>query len=137
MCFSLFSASGQAEKTAKAFYGKYISCKWVDLPVTELAYEDADKYLNRELTISKSSVTLFSSTYDHVNFETSKHEFIDYFRVFRHFDFRRIDSTVDSLAVLTVVTSDSDIRPSFDIIILKDFLITEYKGYFYYFRRRK
>jgi hypothetical protein len=133
--FISFETNGQNMDSINNFLGKYSSYKWFDLPVTGMLYPEANSYIGKKMIINKNSFVLFSDTLKDVKYEFRKCEQIEFFREFRHFDYRKLKIAYDSIKVISVTTPESDFNPPIDIILTKDFFVTEYMGYFYFFKR--
>jgi hypothetical protein len=113
--------------------GTYISYKWVDLPVTESF--DPDSFKGKKMIIKQNSLILFLDTISNVEYNFNKQDQIDFFRAFRHFDYRRIGIKEDNVLIMRVACPQYKPSPQIDIVVTKDFLITEFRGYFYFFRK--
>lgn len=129
-----FKTNAQISESVKSILGDYTSYKWFDLPVTEVL--EPNSLIGGKMSIKSDSFILFSDTVPKiVEYKFCKRNQIDFFRVFKHFDYRKMNIKSDSIIVMTIICPEYSQSPQIDIIITREFLATEYKGYFYLFKK--
>ena len=114
---------------------EFCAYKWIDLPVTDMDYGQANSYLKKNMRLEKDRFILFNDTLNNIKYTFRICDKLDFFRVFTDFDYRTMGIVEDSILVLRVNSPINDFHPPHDIIISKSFLITEYGGFFYFFHR--
>ena len=130
--------SSQNTESLKIISGEYVSYKWIGLPVAEMLDNEANSYLKKKMIINKSSLILFSDTVSIVEkYEFKKKKQNDFFRVFRDFDYKEMNIKGDSITVMSAIGPKGTSNYRTDIIITEKFLVTEYKGIFYFFKKKK
>lgn len=134
-----FTASGkaQAQKDADTSnqycFGNFLSYKWVAEEVTELTEKQANSFLKKGMKIDTAIFFIFDDTVHSPTYKISKIDKISFFRAYT-VDYRNFKQLSDPLTVLYVL-KDHDYEDE-GIIIAGNDLIANYRGCFYYFKRK-
>jgi hypothetical protein len=113
--------------------GHYRSYRWIGEDVTEMVQKQADSYIGQEMDISPTRFRIFVDTVDHPAYKLQRIERKEFLHDYT-ISPDTFKSLGDSLTILSVYEADANLDRS--IILAKD-LIVNYRGCFYYFRRRR
>ena len=114
-------------------FGKYKASHWVDKDVAGLTYDEANTFVGKNMVIDSSYFILFDDTLKNTSYlitKTSRDKLLNP----RLIDNNRLGLKEDSIMVLTITTPPNDPHGTYDIIITKEYLMTEYLGYFFFFK---
>ncbi|MGN6568382.1 MAG: hypothetical protein ACTHJ0_10540 [Flavipsychrobacter sp.] len=130
-----YHATAQSRQIPDTLLGEYIAYRYVDLPVVALSYQDAKLLLGKKMVIQRNRIIVFNDTLTDVSYTITKSDQIDFFRAYRHFDWRRLGIKEDSIDVLS---ANNTFHAPVDVVLAKeDFFVTEYKGFYFLFHKKK
>ncbi|HTQ64375.1 MAG TPA: hypothetical protein VMI12_06230 [Puia sp.] len=115
------------------YYGAYYSYRYLGEDVTEMASKNANSFLNKKMKIDSLQFVLFSDTLKSPVY-TFMHEERHHFFMRYTVDENLFKNLGDTVSVLTV-TRNEDYRKKI-IILSGNELVVNYKGYFYFFRKK-
>jgi hypothetical protein len=123
---------GSAPDTAW-WYGHYQSYRWIAEDVTEMVLKQADGWIGKGMDISATRFWIFSDTVAHPVYKVEKMERKEFLLEYS-ISPDTFKSLGDSLTIVSVYRSNGYLDHK---IILARNLIVNYRGCFYYFRRRR
>lgn len=136
MCVTSFFTYAQKTEIPPQTFGEYVAYKYFPLPINEMTDSEAQNLLGRKLIIQSRSTIIFDNSLNNVNYSMGQLEQIDYYRIYRHFDYRKLGIKDDTINVLSVLPEDVTETP-IDIVITKEnILALEYRSYIFLFRKK-
>ncbi len=131
---SKISAQANDTKNEYSIWGKYCSYKMEYENVTEMSYSDAKKFLNKCMLLQPSIFTLFDDTI--VNPEYTNRD-IPRAKFFSEYDVNEEKfGALNKFLHIILVKKDKTFEET-RIIVTGNYLIANYKGYFYFFKKKE
>lgn len=131
---SKISAQANDTKNKYSIWGKYYSYKMEYEDVTEMSYADAKKFLNKCILLKPSIFVLFDDTI--INPEYTNRD-IPRVKFFSEYDVNEKKFSALGNVLHTILVKKDKTFEETRIIVNGNYLIANYKGYFYFFKKEE